>query len=41
MLGNFFRRSAGRKQRVNKKQNVYFDSPAAGGGYRKYMKDVF
>jgi len=50
MLGNFFRRSADPKQRVNKtinilalvnkKHNVEIDSPASSGGQGKYMKYV-
>jgi hypothetical protein len=39
-MDNFFRWLAGRKQQVNKKQNVEIDGPPRSGGQGKYMKYV-
>jgi len=38
MLGNFFRKSAGLKQRVNKKQNFEIYSPVSSRSQGKYTK---
>jgi len=40
MLGNFFRRSAKHKHRLNNKRNVEIDNVVSSGGQGKYMKYV-